>query len=1040
MHARTGHFLAVLPLLALGCSSSSSNGPSTVDGSTDTGSNSMEGGGSPEGGGSDGSGSNPDSGGSPDSGVSGANPVDAGGDAADSGGAMLLAGNRLPTGDFITPTAAPGSTFLQLKPGDLPGAPAFLADHAASTLTSPDGKTLLVLTSGYNETNWIPSDAPTQNVVGYEDPKNSGEWVFVYDISSNGAPTQKQVLMLPNSFSGIAFNPSGTQLYVGGGVDDDIHVFGQTASGWAEMTSVDGGVTYPIALGHKTALGLQNGPVSAGLAVTADGSKLVVANYENDSISIVTLATGAVVDLDLRPGKAASSPQSGVAGGEYPFWVLVKGSSTAYVSSLRDHEVDVVNLGTPAVTARVPVGKQPNKMIFNKDQSRLFVANGNDDTVSVIDTTANTVAETVSVVAPTSVLANTGNLKGANPNGLALSPDEKTLYVTDGATNAVSVVQRDPAGATASSVVGLIPTGWYPTAVSTSSDGSYLYVSNAKSIPGPSCKDILTSAWGTVGALDAGGPTTQQDCWNGNQYVWQLETAGLLSAPTPSSSVLAGLTAQVAQNDHFAASTAADTTMAFLKSKIKHVIYIIKENRTFDQILGDLGNGSNGDPTLTMYPQSITPNFHALAKNFVTLDSFLDTGETSGVGWNWTTSAHSTDQIERTQPINYGKGGFTYDWEGTNRNINVGIPSLAGRIAALPLTPNDPDLLPGATDVAASSAPNGGTAYIWDGALASGLTVRNYGAFVDLARYTLSGTPYAALFPARDHYPFMTSHQQAWPAAAALQTLTDLYYRGFDQAYPDYWRYEEWNREFANYVTSGNLPNLEIVRMPHDHTGSFGASNTTAGLGTPLLEVADNDAAVGALVAAVAGSTYAQDTLIFVIEDDAQDGPDHVDAHRSNMFVVGPYVKQGKVISTPYDTINVVRTIEDVLGISRLGLYDALAAPMSDLFDTTLDPTTFKYTATTSGVLSGTGALAVRDMSRINEYYAAIRRGHDAAYWERAMKGQNFAREDDLDVEAYNRALWKGLMGSRPYPTKRSGAKHATSEKPWCAADLTSHT
>jgi YVTN family beta-propeller protein len=978
-----------------------------------------------------------DSGGMPDSQGS---PSDAG-DAGDGGtDAGLQAGNRLATGDFLTPTAAPGSTFLHLNPG-MAGAPNFLADHASSSVTSPDGKTLLVLTSGYNETNWIPTNAPSPGVVGYENPSLSGEWVFVYDISSNGAATQKQVLTIPNSFSGIAFNPDGTEFYVGGGQDDSVHVFDYSGTTWAEASATTdaGTAPNPIALGHTSGLGLQNYPETAGLSVTADGKKVVVANYENDSISIVTLSSRTVVDLDLRPGKApvvdgGPAPQTGIAGGEYPFWVAIKGSTTAYVSSLRDHEVVVVDLTVPIVKARIPVGRQPNKMILNQDQSRLFVANGNDDTVSVIDTTANAVIETIPVVAPSGTLSNPGNFKGANPNGLALSPDEKTLYVTDGATNALAVIARDPTGATPSSVTGLIPTGWYPTAVSTSANGSYLYVANAKSIPGPACADILTAAWGPQGSLDAGGPTTSQECWNGNQYVWQLETAGLLNVPTPTSATLSTLTEQVAQNDHFAASGAAeDATMQFLRSKIKHVIYVIKENKTFDQILGDLGNGSNGNAAFTMYPQSITPNLHAIAKNFVTLDNFLDTGETSGVGWNWTTAAHSTDQIERTQPINYGKGGFTYDWEGTNRNINVGLSTVADRVAAMPLTPTDPDLLPGAFDVASASAPGNGTAYIWDGALAAGLTVRNYGALVDLARYSLqtAPAPASALFPARDHFPYQTGNQQAWPATAGLQGLTDIYYRGFDQGYPDYWRYEEWNREFASYVANGDLPSLEIVRMPHDHTGSFSASQDTAGLGTPLLEVADNDAAVGALVAAVAGSPYAQSTLIFVIEDDAQDGPDHVDAHRSTLYVAGPYVKQGAVVSTPYETVSVVRTIEDVLGFGPIGLYDALANPMSDVFDKTLDPTTFKYTATTSGVLSGasSGYMSHLDRTRIHEYYAALKRGHDAAYWERVTKGQNFSREDAIDVDVYNRALWRGLMGSKPYPTQRSGA-HADNEKP----------
>jgi YVTN family beta-propeller protein len=886
---------------------------------------------------------------------------------------------------------------------------------------------------------YTPATAPTPGDIGSFIPAMSGEWIFVYDISKSGAPVQKQVVTLANSFSGIAYSPSGTQLYVGGGQEDKVHIFDVTVGGSFTEKAV------PIALGHTSGLGLQNGPVTAGLAVTGDGKQLVVANYENDSISIVTLATQGIVDLDLRPGKAKTSPQPGVAGGEYPFSVAINGSTTAYVTSLRDAEVDVVDLTVPAVTARIPVGRQPNKAILNKAQTKLFVANGNDDTVSIIDTSSNKVTETISVVAPKSVFSNPGGFKGANPNGLTLSPDEKTLYVTDGATNALAVVSLrghhdgDGDADDRPRTVGLIPTGWYPTAVSTSKDGRTLYVANAKSVAGPSCEDIVTTAWGPQGT-SATGPTTDQHCWNGNQYIWQQETASLLSLPTPKRGELRELTEQVARNDHFDddAATAEDETMRFLERHIKHVIYIIKENRTFDQVLGDLGNGSNGDPALTMFGASVTPNFHALARQFVTIDNFLDSGETSGVGWNWTTAAHATDQIERTQPINYGKGGFTYDWEGTNRNINVGLGTVADRLAALPLTPTDPDLLPGALDVASASAPGSGTAYLWDGAAAAGLSVRNYGAFVDLARYTLAGTPFAALFPARDRTPFKDGIRQAWPTAAGLQTNTDVFFRGFDMAYPDYWRYEEWKREFDGFVAGGNLPALEIVRMPHDHTGSYGASQTTAGLGTPLLQVADNDAAVGALIAAVAGSKYATDTLVFILEDDAQDGPDHVDGHRSNAFVVGPYVKHGEVISTPYDTISMVRTMETILGFGPLGMYDALAKPMSDVFDRHADPKDFKYSALTAGALSGTGALAKRDLGRIGEYYAALKAGHDAAYWERVMKGQNFAREDDLDTEKFNRALWEGLMGSKPYPMTRAAAD--ADDKPYCGGDSTSHT
>jgi hypothetical protein len=428
-----------------------------------------------------------------------------------------------------------------------------------------------------------------------------------------------------------------------------------------------------------------------------------------------------------------------------------------------------------------------------------------------------------------------------------------------------------------------------------------------------------------------------------------------------------------------------------------------------------------------MFGKEITPNLHALASQYVTLDAFLDTGETSGVGWNWTTSAHTTDEVERNQPINYGKGGLTYDWEGTNRNVNVGLGTVTDRLKAMPLSPSDPDLLPGAVDVSSSEAAGSGTgsAYLWDQALAANLTVRNYGAFVDLARYNLA-TLVPTLFPALVENPAtqIPPVQQSWAASKNLVGNTDIYFRGFDQAYPDKWRFEEWNREFQAFVAAGaaaSLPNLEIVRFAKDHTGSFGSA--VGGLNTPFLEVADNDYAVGKLVEAVAASPFASNTIIFVIEDDAQDGADHVDAHRSTAYVVGPYVKQGAVISTPYNTVNMVRTIEAILGLDPMNLDDGTAATMSDLFDMTMSPSAFTFTATQSDILAGTTAFATNghpDPAKMKAYYAALRRGHNAAYWARATRGMNFSREDAIDVQAYNRILWKGLMGSKPYPGARS--------------------
>jgi YVTN family beta-propeller protein len=898
----------------------------------------------------------------------------------------LAMGELLPTGARITPTAAPGSTFEPLVP-DLPEAPTFRAGHAVALALSPDGSTLLALTSGYN----LLAKAD-----GSDDPAGSNEYVFVYDVTG-GPAVKKQVIQVPNTFVGITWSAKGDAFYVSGGVNDSLHVYTRSAAGAWQNTST-------IPLGHTTANGLLVKPEAAGVGVTADGKRAVVADLENDAVTIVDLDAGAaVLDLDLRPGKIDPA-KAGVAGGEYPFGVAIKGSEKAYVTSERDGEVVVVSLGArPAVTGRIAVGGQPNKLIFDRKQRRLFVANANSDTVSVIDTASDAVLETIPIGAPRAVLHNPGGLKGANPNDLALSPDEQTLYVTEGGMNAVAVVALGEADDDdRSRVVGLIPTGWYPSAVRVSPDGERLYVLNAKSNAGPNpgaCRDTLSIA-----------PGSEAACTARNNYVWQLMKAGFLTVPVPGGRQLARLTRQVAANNDFDGSFGhdrADEVVRRLRGRVKHVVYVIKENRTFDQVLGDLGRG-DADPSLNLYPEATTPNHHALARSFVTLDRFLDSGETSGNGWNWTTSGRATDLIEKTQPVNYAGRGLSYDWEGTNRNINVGWATVAERQAAMPLTPSDPDLLPGAKDVSSPLAgddePEGATAYLWDGALRAGLSLRNYGCFGDLARYSLPSS-FPAFIPP-DRTPFEHGLTVFFPTKAALQTVSDPYFRSFDMKLPDYWRFQEWSREFDSYVASGELPALSLVRLPHDHTGSFGSA--LDGVNTPELQTADNDYAVGLLVDRIAKSPFADDTLVFVLEDDAQDGGDHVDAHRSLLLVAGAYVKRGAVVSTSYDTVSVVRTIEDVLGIEHLGLSDALAEPLADVFQD--HPEKWTFDAIVPAVLRGT-ALPLPPATA-----AELARGipvstHDASWWDEQTRGQDFSREDHLDTVRFNEALWRGLKG-----------------------------
>lgn len=910
----------------------------------------------------------------------------------------------LPNGLTITPDAAPKSVVMPLNPR-ISGRRDLTLGQAVTTTLSPDGGTLLALTSGYNK----------------DRSQRLDEYVFVFDVAVY-PPRQKQALPVPNSFCGVAWNPNGTEFYVTGGMDDKVYVFTKNESATFSRTAA-------ISLGHARANGLFSNlpaplnaqatkPMAAGISISKTGGVAVVANYYNDSISIVDLKVRKkIAELDLRPGIHDRS-QVGVAGGEYPYWIAIQENSKAYISSPRDREIIVVRLdASPSIEARIPVAGQPNRILLNRAQDRLFVALDNADAVGVIATETNRVVAAFNVTAPAALLGRNNIPKGANPNSLALSPDERTLYVSDGGTNAVAVVTLE-AGA-AGRVVGLIPTPWYPNSVSISADGKFLYVVNGKSVTGPNSGNCR-------GDVRAAGIA---DCSKiPNQYVYTLEKASLLSLPVPSASELDALTRQVAQNNRFDRLSAAreHPLVAELRKKIKHVIYVIKENRTYDQVLGDLEVG-NGDPSIAEFPEPITPNHHALARKFVTLDNFLDSGEVSGVGWNWTTAARTTDYTEKTVPVNYADRGFSYDWEGKNRDVNVGIASLADRIKAQPLlsdprSPADPNLLPGTADVAAPDSLSGelGTGYLWDEVLGAGLTLRNYGVFCDLSRYDNPATNRGYIPISRT--PFAEGIPQAVPTKKALLNKTDLYFRSFDQNNADFFLIQEWEREFDQYVANGNLPNLSFVRLAHDHFGSFGTA--LYGINTPGLQMADNDYALGLLVQKIGNSPYRDSTLIFVIEDDAQNGPDHVDAHRSIAYVLGPYVKHGAVVSERYTTVSMVRTIEALLGVSPASLYSAVATPMTEVFD--LNQPDWNYTALVPDLLR-TSQLPLRragaenSLPRTPRVLAYAHEQHNFTYWQKKLGDMDYDEEDKLDTARFNLELWKGMMGNKPYPLIRSG-------------------
>jgi DNA-binding beta-propeller fold protein YncE len=949
--------------------------------------------------------------------------------------------SEISTAKSITPTAAHGALFQELDP-KLEGAPERRAGYAGALAVSPDGKRLAIQTSGF---------PAYYDVQGKLIPEASMEYVFIFDITS-ATPVQLQVLSLHSSFPGLTWSPASDRLFVSGGNDDTVVEFiddgGHLVGGRTIRLGHRGCLDATHTLGTKPVL-VDCGPVTAGLAVSPDGKRLLVSNIQNDSVSLIDLHTGDVVaEQDLRPG-LVDSRQRGEPGGSFPRAVVWASADRAYVGSVRDREV--ISLGIKGdevhVTRRLSVQGAPAALLANRGGSRLYVALDATSQVEVFDTRSNRLIEKINTVAPAGVYDDHNLLGGANSNALTLLPDERTLLVSNGGQNSVAVVrlgdqamgprvqaqgnrrQRsahdadgdgdddDGKAARRSSVtIGLVPTGWYPTGVATSQDGTVWYIVNGKSSLGPNAAWCRTQdrtycepGIGANGVKPRFGGNRSYSLLAGNVYVPQLERAGFLAMPAPGGLELARLTKQVAHNNRFdePEQTAADDRLfSFLRGRIKHVVYIMKENRTYDQVLGDLEVG-NGDPRLTLFPERISPNHHAIARNFVTLDNLSVSAEGSMTGVYWTFAGQTTDLLERTDPLSLAtffkreNGGFPY---GDNRSANIGYPTAKERHAADPGYSEDPDILPGTHSVYDVDGPGGeaGTGYIWNGALRAGLSVRSYGVF---ARVYNLVRPDPAIY-ANDGRTISPQSIAAyedlnWPVPEWVKPI------------PDFYRVREWQREFTEFGKKGTAPSLMVMFLWEDHFGHF--DTALDGVNTPDLQMADNDYSIGMLLETVARSIFAKDTLVIVIEDDTTDGPDHVDAKRTVALIAGPYVRQHAVVSKYYTTVNVVKTIEEVLGIQPVSLNDALAQPMSDIFDPHQE--SWSYQAIVPNILRSTQIPLPSDEHARIEYPA-----HSAAYWTKVMAGQDFSGADRIDPVTFNRALWRGMKGRERYPTTRSGA------------------
>jgi DNA-binding beta-propeller fold protein YncE len=923
-----------------------------------------------------------------------------------------------PTGLYISPMVLDNAVQQDLNPG-LTKYPDFVAGQAEKAVVSPDAKTLAILTAGMNS---------LYDPTGVVDTAASTQFLFLYDISgaNKTSPVLKQVIQQLNAHVGLVWAPDSQTVYAAGGCDDAVYVYSNNGTSFVLKAK--------IGLGHapngcvsnaanRTGLGLSVEPNVAGLAISADGATLVAANNYNDSISVIDTASGTVrYEYDLRPYATSGAP-AGTKGGTFPYAVVLHGN-IAYVGADRDREVVVVNVANPAAgsfVARIPLDGNPNGMTLSDDGSMLFVAQDNQDQVAVIDTATNKITHKIDTRAPAD-LDLPRNTTGAAPTAVTINRATKMLYAVNAGSNSIAEIPLS--GRQAFRTIGLIPTAYDPTDVAFSADGSWMYVINGKSDTGPN----PGYGYGNLAFVQyitfPGGNAAESAKLRGNnQYQFQLEHASLVSARVPEVGALWDLTSRVAANNGYLLepSESDQAVMQFLRSKIKHIIYVVKENRTFDQILGDLGNHSNGDPSLTLFGEPATPSFHRMAREFVTLDNFMDPGDGSMDGWSWSMRGRVTNAETLAQQINYARvnRGLSYEGEGQNRNIPSNLTTVAARdfffdptgattpytSATSSLSGGTPNILAGDGDHAATDGPTGyQEGYIFNAVLNVGGTVRNYGWMANTP-----GSIGTIANPISD--PF---------AAGVIQTTTanqllyengfyDPYFRAYDQAYPDVWRFDEWNREFQHFVANGNLPSLEMIRgLSHDHTGSF--SSALGGVNTPELQQADNDYAVGLLVQAVAHSPYAKDTLVIIIEDDSQDGADHVNSHRATTYFVGPYVKKHAVVSTRYSQPSVLRTIEDIFGTEHINLNTYYARPMADVFDIHSSGK-WTYQAVASTLLKST-TLGLDPKTTEFAMGRELKPTHDARYWAEKTRGFDFSEEDRVPAELYNKILWEGLKGT----------------------------
>ena len=705
---------------------------------------------------------------------------------------------------------------------------------------------------------------------------------------------------IPIAWVGLTFGDDSRTLYVSGGNSNAILRYAVAKGQLALRDTLSLGKPWPVRISP------------AGLCTDDRRNLLYVVTKEDNSLYVIDTRTKVILHRQ-------------VMGNELYTCALSPDRKRLYITHWGGNELIVWDTDTREIKSRIPVGDNPNDLVVNKNGSLAYIACADDNSVSVVDLAQNKVVETLVATlypeAPT----------GSTSNSVALSPDEKTLYVANADNNCLAVF--DVSETRQSRSTGFIPTGWYPTCVRTI--GKQIFVANGKgfsSFPNPNGPNPV-------------GRKNKVDYQKGieeDQYIGGLMKGTMSIIATPKPEQLAEYTRQVFRNSPYtkereklAEGEAGNPIPQRLgaPSPIKYVFYIIKENRTYDQVLGDMPEG-NGDTSLCLFPEKITPNHHALAREFVLLDNFYVSAEVSADGHNWSTAAYANDYTEKTWVTSYGGRGGDYVYEGQNR----------------------------------TAWPKGG--FIWDHCQRAGISYRSYGEFAD---------DYKANIP-------------------ALEGKFCPYYTSWDTDVRDTTRVSQWKRDFDSLIAVNALPRLSTLRLINDHTEGL-----RKGKPTPYAQIADNDLALGLFVEYLSKSPVWKESAVFVLEDDAQNGADHVDAHRSIAFVASPYTRRKYVDHTLYSTNSMLRTMELIIGMPPMSQHDAAATPMWRSFTANADFTPFR---------------ALPSNVNLDDRNAAV--GNDL---QRRSEAFDMTAEDRVPDLEFNEVLWKIIKGEQSeMPAPRRGA------------------